>query len=250
MNPFIRPRPVDHPNLRIFGFHHAGGSAASYYPMSRELPDDWDLMLLDLPGRGKRHAQRPLEDLRGVVAQAMTDLEPWLGGPVALFGHSFGALVAVEVGRALQAAGHTPAWVGVSGRVAPAHLPPRRLSDLDDEALMTAMVSMGGIPQRLNEVPEFAERFLRVARADIRASDTYLPDPDRTPLSCPITVFGGTDDAWAPLSRMSGWSAETTAGYRRRVFPGGHFYFLGDAIKGFTRELVGEIRAVPALIGS
>jgi hypothetical protein len=54
---FARPRPQSNPSLRVIAFHHAGGSAAMYHPLSAALPADWELLILDLPGRGKRHAE-------------------------------------------------------------------------------------------------------------------------------------------------------------------------------------------------
>lgn len=247
MSPFVRPRVLADPAVRVFGFHHAGGSAAMYHPIGRELPADWELCLLDLPGRGKRHAERPLERLDEVVARAVADLEPWLGSPFVLVGHSFGALVALEAGRVLDGLGRPPLWVGVSGRVPPGCRPGTRLSQLDDEELLRAMVAMGGMPDRLNEVPAFVERFLRVTRADLRAVESYAPDPGRVPLSCPLTVFTGTDDLWAPLPALAGWAEESVRGCRRRVFPGGHFYFAGPAMKDFARALVEEVQAVVPL---
>ncbi|GAA1905930.1 alpha/beta fold hydrolase [Streptomyces sodiiphilus] len=247
-SPFVRPNPCEDPALRVVGFHHAGGSAAVYYPMGREFPPSWELALLDLPGRGKRFAQEPLEDMEQVVDRAVRDLEPFLdGSPLALFGHSFGALVALETGRALQRMGFTPQWLGVSGRVPPNFTRITRLSELDDEELLRTMVDMGGTPGRITEVPEFVARFLRVARADLRAAESYRPDPGRPPMSCPLTVFGGTEDAWAPLPAMAGWQNESLHACRRRVLPGGHFYFLGPALKGFTRDLIAEIRTVTAV---
>ncbi|MFI0241428.1 thioesterase II family protein [Streptomyces sp. NPDC016845] len=246
MNPFVRPHRSDDPEMRLFGFHHAGGSAAAYYPMIRELPQSWELLLLDLPGRGKRHGQQPLEHMDQVVRRAVADMEPWLDGrPVALFGHSFGALVALEVGRVLESMGRTPLWLGVSGRVPPSVRRVPKLSELNDEQLLRALVTMGGTPERLGDIPEFRDRFLGITRADLRAAESYEPDPGRTPLSCPLTVFCGTDDAWAPLSTMSGWAAETATGMRQRVYSGGHFYFQGRReLKRLTHDLVDEIQAV------
>ena len=244
MNPFVRPRPVEQPAVRVFGFHHAGGSAAVYYPMNREFPADWELLLLDLPGRGKRHTQQPLETMSEVVARAVADIEPWLDGtPVALFGHSFGALVALEAGRYLERAGHPLVWVGVSGRIPPGFPSATLLSELDDGDLLDEMTTMGGLPERVREVPQFIERFLRIARCDLRAAESYHPVPDRAPLAAPLTVFCGVGDTWAPPSAMSGWSRETRRPYRQQVFPGGHFYFLGAALDGFVRTMTGEIQA-------
>jgi surfactin synthase thioesterase subunit len=244
MSPFVRPRPVDDPALRLIGFHHAGGSAAVYYPMIREFPEDWDLVLLDLPGRGKRHREPPISDMGELVGRVVQDVTPWIGAPFALFGHSLGAILAAEVGRELDARGTPPVWVGVSGRAAPLFQRNvrRRLHELDDETLLKELLSLGGIPERVHEVPEFIARFLRIARADLQAAESYTPHPQRPPLTCPVTAFGGDGDTWAPQEMVAAWSQETRGGFQQRRFPGGHFYFLGHSFAEFTRQVVSEAR--------
>jgi surfactin synthase thioesterase subunit len=240
---------VAHPVVRLVGFHHAGGSAAVYYPLHRHLPLDWDLLLLDLPGRGKRHRMSPLDRIDEVLAIVETDVrECPADAPLALFGHSYGAILAAEVARMLADAGREPVWLGVSGRMAPAfHAQSRhRLAELTDVELMAELFAMGGLPEQAATTPEFKERFLATVRADLRAVDSYRPDPDRMRLSCPITVFGGTSDAWAPAPTLGAWAAETTGGFRQRLFPGGHFYFLGAMFETLATEIVTAVAAALA----
>jgi surfactin synthase thioesterase subunit len=243
MSPFVRPRPHPRPTLRLIVFHHAAGSAAVYYPLIHGLPQDWDLVILDLPGRGKRHAETPLGLMPQLVERAVEDVQRWLDVPVALFGHSLGAILAVEVGRCLESMGYPPAWLGISGRVAPSFQAEsrRRLHEMDDGALMNELLALGGTPDRISEFPEFRERFLRIARADLSAAESYAPAPSRMKLSCPLTTFGGTSDAWAPPSSMHAWARETSGSFQQHLFPGGHFYFLGAAFAGFTRKLVEDV---------
>jgi surfactin synthase thioesterase subunit len=242
MSCFVRPNPLACPSLRVIAFHHAGGSAAMYHPMSAELPAGWELLILDLPGRGKRYAEPPIRTTPALVERVLEDLRPWLDLPFALFGHSLGAILAAEVGRACEQLGVPPVWVGVSGRVAPtlqAHA--RRLNDLDDASLLAEVLALGGTPDRLTEIPELRDHFLRVVRADIAVLDSYQPAPDRAALGCPMTAFAGTGDVWAPPATMRPWARETRSDFRLRQFEGGHFYFLGPAFAGFTREMVHEI---------
>lgn len=242
MSSFVRPHPLARPSLRVIAFHHAGGSAATYHPMSAELPDAWELLILDLPGRGKRHAEEPICTTPALVARVVDDVRPWLDLPFALFGHGLGAVLAAEVGRACEQLGAPSVWVGVSGRVAPtlqAHA--RRLNELEDTSLLAEVLALGGTPDRLAEIPELRAHFLRVVRADIAALDSYQPAPDRAALGCPMTAFAGTTDVWAPPATMRPWARETRSDFRLRQFEGGHFHFLGPAFAGFTRELVHEI---------
>jgi medium-chain acyl-[acyl-carrier-protein] hydrolase len=239
---FVRPCPHPNPSLRLIVFHHAGGSAAMYYPMSAELPADWELLILDLPGRGKRYTAEPLRTAPELVACALEDVRPWLDVPVALFGHSLGAILAAELGRECMQLGATPVWVGVSGRVAPTlQAQTRRLNELDDESLLAEIMALGGTPGRLHEVPELREHFLRVVRADIAVLESYQPAPDRAALGCPVSAFAGASDMWAPPATMRPWARETSGDFQLRVFEGDHFYFLGPAFAGFTRALVREI---------
>ncbi|WCN83977.1 thioesterase II family protein [Micromonospora sp. LH3U1] len=244
MRPFIRPRPVDDPTVRLILLHHAGSSAMAYYPLVGLLPDDWDVLLLDLPGRGSRHGERLSREMTRVVDAVLADVSPQADGRYALFGHSMGAIVAGEVARRLAGQGRPPVWVGVSGRSAPATpvAGPAELTGLDDTSLLTTLVGLGGLPARIGEIPEFREQFLRIVRADLEAVASYRPVAGRLPLPCPVTVFGGIDDPFAPLSSLPAWQEETVEPLRQCLFPGGHFYFAGDAMAEFARQLRAELR--------
>jgi surfactin synthase thioesterase subunit len=242
MSFFARPRPHAHPSLRLIVFHHAGGSSAMYHPISAQLPPDWELLLLDLPGRGKRYAEAPISNASELVERVVSEVHPWLDVPVALFGHSLGAILACEVGRAWERRGKPPLWVGVSGRVAPIlQAQARRLSTLDDASLLSEVLALGGTPERLVDIPELRDHLLRVVRADIAVLESYQPAPNRPALGVPVTAFAGTSDVWAPPTTMRPWARETRSDFRLREFEGGHFYFLGPAFPEFTRELVREI---------
>ncbi|CAM5278995.1 thioesterase [Streptomyces spiroverticillatus] len=246
MSHFVRPRDLTRPAVRLVAFHHAGGSAASYFPLSRYLPADWDVLLLDLPGRGKRHAQPALADMREVVAAATDDVRPLADGtPLAFFGHSFGAVVAFETARALEARGDGPFWVGVSGRGAPGHEVLTRLPDHagPDAELIARLREMGGMPERLDAVPEFRDRFLRLVRCDLRAVADYRPDAHRPPLAASLTAFGATHDSWAPIASMAAWARQTRGPFTERTYDGGHFHFLGSAFEAFAADLVDEVSA-------
>jgi surfactin synthase thioesterase subunit/malonyl CoA-acyl carrier protein transacylase/aryl carrier-like protein len=259
---FVRPRPQDNPSVRLIAFHHAGGSAAMYHAMSAWLPADWDLLVLDLPGRGKRHAEPPISDVPELVARVIDDVYPWLDAPFALFGHSLGGMLAADTARACERLGTPPVWIGISGRVAPTiQMQTSHLSQLDDAALLAEIVALGGTPAGVGEHRELRERFLRVLRADLALLETYRAATDRAPLQCPITAFAGMSDDWAPPTTMRPWARETRGSFHLRLFPGGHFYFLGSGLgsgpgsnlgsgpgvgleaglAGLTRDIVREI---------
>jgi surfactin synthase thioesterase subunit len=247
MTPFVRPRAVSNPAVRLIVFHHAGGSSSTYYGLSSMIPSDWDLLLLDLPGRGKRYAERPIERMTEIVERVVQDVGPWLDAPVALFGHSLGAIVAAEVGRACEKLGPSPIWVGLSGRIGPSQLPERRsLHELDDESLLRELLALGGTSSRVAETPEFLAHFLRNARADLAAVASYLPQRARSKSSYPVTAFAGASDPWAPPHSMRCWQEETIKDFRLRQFEGGHFYFLGTSLPALARTIVADVEQYAA----
>ncbi|HET9619871.1 MAG TPA: alpha/beta fold hydrolase, partial [Kofleriaceae bacterium] len=205
-------------------------------------PADWELLILDLPGRGKRYSEPPVTAARDLIARVVDDVRPWLDAPIALFGHSLGAILAAEVGRACEQLGAAPVWVGVSGRIAPTlQGQARRLSELDDQALLDAITGLGAMPDRVADVPDLRAHFLRVVRADLAVLESYQPTPDRPALGCAVTAFAGTSDVWAPPTTMRPWARETRGEFCLRQFDGGHFFFLGSPFHGFAREIVREI---------
>lgn len=244
MTTVVRPRPVDQPVVRLVVFHHAGASASAYFPLVHGLPTDWDLLLPDLPGRGKRHSSPPLRDMSSIVSVVTDDVLAGAQAPIALFGHSLGAVVAVEVAHQLRSHGVRPLWVGVSGRVAPRTrgAAQRGEAEVSDQELLRRLRDLGGLPDRLDEVPEFEGRLLHLVRADLHAVSSHRPDPGREPLTVPLTAFGSTEDECAPPAGLGDWAWETNAGFRTRLFPGGHFHFFGAAFPGFAGVLADEIR--------
>jgi surfactin synthase thioesterase subunit len=250
MTPFIRPSRRDDAAMRLAVVHHAGGSAAAYFPLGRELPADWDVLLADLPERAAGRAAPLPWEVAGAVKVLAKELLPWAdAAPLALFGHSLGAVVAFETAHALEERGAQVAWVGVSGRAAPGRRAPVALLDphVPDEELARALDRLGGLPERLSAYPDIRLRFLQRIRNDLTALDGYRPDEDRQPLTAPLTAFGGAADPLAPPAALAAWARQTTGRFAVRTLTGGHFGLLAHGFKEFTPTLVDEVRAhVPA----
>jgi medium-chain acyl-[acyl-carrier-protein] hydrolase len=180
-----------------------------------------------------------------VIAMAADDVSTWSDRPLALFGHSMGGILAVEVARLLERRATAPVWLGVSGRIAP-NQPISNgaaLHKLPDERLMGALTAMGGMSARMSELPEdHRGRLLDLVRHDLRLVEKYRPDPARASLNVPITAFVGAQDKWTPASLMADWALETSSNFRQRIFHGGHFYFFGQAFAELSHVIVAEVR--------
>src|SRR5262245_54254798 len=101
--------------VRLFLFHHSGGSAAMYNGWPDMLPGDIDCRRVQLPGRQERHRDPPYTELDPLVSVVSTVVGAELDGrPYAFFGHSMGALLAYRLALTMaRTAGAGPVLVGV-----------------------------------------------------------------------------------------------------------------------------------------
>lgn len=101
--------------LRLFVFHHAGGSHLAYRDWPSRFPSGWQVRIPDAPGRGPRDTRPALRDADALVEHYLHALEGELTGRFVFFGHSLGAMAAYQLTRRLIETGRTaPRWLGIS----------------------------------------------------------------------------------------------------------------------------------------
>ncbi|MGW7529826.1 thioesterase II family protein [Streptomyces sp. NPDC054783] len=218
---------AEEPQLRLFVFHHSGGSHLMYRDWPSCFPADWEVQTADAPGRGPRDERPPLSDTGALLEYFLHELDSRLTGRFAFFGHSMGGLVAYELTRRLIDLGRTPpAWLGVSARgtLHPDGDPTRRHL-LSDAELRRELMAMGGTSSSVLDHDELWDLFAPTIRADLRISETWRTKPLTAPLPVPLSVFGGTRDHVAPPHRLDGWAAASEHFLGLHLFDGGHFYF-------------------------
>lgn len=111
------PQDPQDPQVRLFVFHHAGGSHLAYRDWPACFPAGWQVHLPDAPGRGPRDERPALHDATALVDHYLHTLDDTMSGRFAFFGHSLGAMVAYELTRRLIDEGRTPPlWLGISAR--------------------------------------------------------------------------------------------------------------------------------------
>ncbi|CAM5560433.1 thioesterase II family protein [Streptomyces griseomycini] len=225
--PWIAGRyAVGPPRLRLFCLPPAGGGASTFNAWRPHLPPGIELAPVELPGRGSRIGE-PVPYALGPLADGLLDgVRGELDLPYALFGHSFGAVVAYELTRRIERRDDLPAPAAllVSAHRAP-HVPLGRepLTGSDDRRLAAWLHGHGGLPGELLEHPGFLSHLLRAVRADLELAESYLL-PEPAPVRCPLVVLAGADDDVAAPSAVEPWAGYGAAPPRMRVVPGGHSY--------------------------
>jgi medium-chain acyl-[acyl-carrier-protein] hydrolase len=229
--------------MRLICFPYAGATRHVFARWSDSLPAWLDIRALQLPGRGTRVRETPVRGFDDLLDALMPQIAALLDLPVALFGHSVGAIVAFEIARRMARKGAPPAHLVVSGCRAPQSagfdLPPR---DASDDDLVADLRQLNGTPPELLEAPHLMEMFLQPLRADydLLRSYVFVPGP---PLTCPVTLFmGEDDDRENGEGRWEGWRTLAAGPWEAVTFPGDHFFprsaapaLLAYLAQSFTR---------------
>lgn len=211
-------------SLRLLCFPYAGGSSQIYREWQKGFPAHIEVCAINLPGRGHRLSEPAYTNVHDLVKAAIEDLSPIIDRPIALFGHSMGALIAYEFAHLLrQRRGVEPKHFLVSSRRAP-HLPSDRFTyNLPEEEFLAEISQLNGTPREVLEHPELMQLLMPLLRADFELIQTYKYTP-RPPLNCPLTVVGGSEDDEITDDKLAAWRQHTTGEFSLQIVPGDHFF--------------------------
>ena len=239
-SPWLAERVPPGARYRLLCFPHAGGGALLYRPWVEWAPPGLAVLPVHLPGREERYREAPFRDLDSLVEALLGALEPVLGQPYGLFGHSMGAIVAFELARRLVASNAAPDHLFVSACRAP-HLHDGWPGPIGSGpgGLTRELLRLGGTPAEALADARVIELLEPVIRADIAMCHGYRATIG-PPLRCPIAAFGGADDDATPEALLRAWQAHTSGPFWLRVFPGGHFY-LRQHQAALLRAIVGDL---------
>ncbi|WP_063810151.1 thioesterase II family protein [Kibdelosporangium phytohabitans] len=219
--------------IRLLCFHYAGGAASMFRTWHTVFPGEIEPVAVQLPGRDDRHAEPPYEAMSELIPALLDALPPVLDKPLACYGFSMGARVALALSHELRERGlPLPVRLFVASSAAPAlRLPVRGWAETD-EGLVAYMRELGGTSSVVFDHPDLLDLFLPAVRADLKVVGT-CPITDTEPLPVPIRAFAGENDTEAAPDRMLPWRAETSAGFDLDILPGDHFF----TARGTTRML-------------
>ncbi|MER9883581.1 alpha/beta fold hydrolase [Mesorhizobium sp. M0118] len=241
------------PSYRIICFPHGGGSVQSFRNWSDYLPEDVELICLDLPGRGKRSAEGPIRSMDVLVPMVIEALSGYSDRPFIFFGHSMGALVAYEIARSLEKARRPSPFHVVVSAHPPADVPADEpaMYRYPDEKLTDVIRTLGMVPDQALANEELLHDFiLPPLRADFELAETY----DRslaTPLTAAITAIGGVQDEIINADELDGWRRLTTSRFARIMLDGDHFYthsMSAEVVSTLLREVEGVKAQLPVSI--
>ena len=235
--------PRSNPSRRLFGFPHAGGGSAVFFPWTKHFGESTEVHAAQFPGRERRRDEPFVTDFNE-AAQALADaIYPLIDRPYVLYGHSLGSLMAFEVVHRLRVMGAPlPVHLFVASRRAPqvAYVGDQPIGSLPkEEFLRLLQENYGALPQAVLSNPELLDMFEPIIRSDMILLEGYQYS-ERGPLDCPLTVYSGVDDPSVNNDMLEAWKQHTTVGFERKHFPGDHF-FVQSQLKPLLESLSKEL---------
>lgn len=237
----VRWRPAPQAGVRLFCLPQAGGGASTFRTWAHRLAPAVEVVAVQLPGRESRFGERPYTDLGHLLPELIRNLTPLIDRPHAWFGHSMGAPIGFEICRALRRLGlPEPLRLFVGGHPAP-HLTPREepFADAPDDAFIARIRDFSDAPAEVLANTAMLTALLPMLRADCALAETYRYRHE-PPLGCPVSVFGGTDDALVDEDELAAWKVHTSAECTVRLVAGGHSFLHrnpGPVLEAITADL-------------
>jgi pyochelin biosynthetic protein PchC len=204
-----------------------GGGAHLYRDWAARLPAALGVAALEPPGRGSRSGESFALSAQDLVAEFAADCRALLNRPVVLYGHSMGALLALDLARRLRADRDWRPTALIAAASEPPDAAPvggGTLDSVSSDELVSRLRAWGGTAEELLADPEYLASVLPVLRADL-AMMAGRVEVAQAPLGCPVHVYlGADDDAVDAAAAAEGWARQSLDGSSVRIFPGGHFF--------------------------
>ncbi|QUI61531.1 thioesterase [Pseudoalteromonas sp. A22] len=181
--------------VKLICFPYAGGGTHVFIPWQQLLHPHIELCIVQPPGRGSNFELAPFAEMTQLVDALKPELSSDLNGNYAVFGHSLGSRVALEVvRRAIHLGYRKPQHFVAPGSPGP-KLPclDKDCTSLNDAQFIQVIKELNGTPPEVLGNMELLELFLPTLR-----SDFYLAEQHKCEQSSLIaehmTILSGKKD--------------------------------------------------------
>ncbi|MGF1737870.1 thioesterase II family protein [Photobacterium satsumensis] len=214
----------DNGDYRLICFPFSGGGSNIYRQWPAHLPQA-EVWALKLPGREARFSEPVMTDLELLVETLAPIVRVLMDKPCVFFGHSMGALIALELTRYVEKHyGCSPELLVVSGFRSPERKSKKRqLHALPESEFVSELREYGGTVPQILEHRETMLLLLPMLRGDFKMHETHNFDPSQS-VSCPIHALYGRADEVANRDDIEGWEKYTQETIAITEFDGEHFF--------------------------
>jgi surfactin synthase thioesterase subunit len=218
------------PRTKIICFPFAGGGPSAFRSWNQFTEPDLEVLAPPLAGRERLVDRAPPSTVQEAVDAVVPEVIARINQePVVIFGHCFGALLAYELTRYLEACCDGRVLrLFISGSAGPWTRPAQRATGLPDAEFLARVEDIAGYRHPALEHPEMRDLIMPALRADIAISEAYQPASDYR-LRAPITVIRGKNDRFVSAAKCKDWALAASSGFEYIEVPGSHMYITDSA---------------------
>ncbi|MDE8603485.1 thioesterase domain-containing protein [Marinomonas sp. RSW2] len=239
------------PALRLFMFPYAGGNARIFNHWAKSIPQNIEVLALQLPGRGERITEQPQSNIDSLLNTLEIEFSTYNANavPFVFLGHSLGARIAIELTYRFYARQKTlPIHFIASGALSPDL---KRIqintSSMSNCAFVELLKRIGGTPKNILENNELMQLILPAIKADFCLAESTKPIKPN-PLPIGATILNGKSDFKDTELQIKHWQTHFSAEIKSHIFNGGHFFINEHAnevmpiVSDILRQLIFDIQ--------
>jgi surfactin synthase thioesterase subunit len=219
--------------IKLFCFPYAGAGASIYRAWIRMVDDRLTIVPVQLPGREELFAQAPNRNINEAIDHVveLVRSNAQEGERIAMFGHSFGAVLGFAVAQHLIDAPYLRlVRLVVSGAICPITPLGRKSDDLSDDDFVANVEEIAGYSHPALADSELRDIVLPALRADVLLHESYVIQ-DPVILDTPITVIRGADDHLVSREACAAWQRVTSKDVDILELTGSHMYFAESPVQ-------------------
>ncbi|KAK2959184.1 putative Thioesterase PikA5 [Blattamonas nauphoetae] len=244
-SPWFLRQPAENPRIRLICFPYTGGGATMYATWNKLVPNDVDVMAIQLPGRQSRMNEPPIDDPLLVTDLVVEAILPFIKHtPFIIFGYSMGGDTAMLVANKLVKE-HNLSPLAMVFAATPAlhrYQPPEPLLTTYDENEFPSQVSKYfGLDEQTSSLLGLTASYVRADIRSMERLDGIFEPSDPPQFTCPFIVFAGKTDHIIPEETTRAMKDYTSGPFTYRLLNEGHFF---NRSKKFLNLLSGELSEI------
>jgi surfactin synthase thioesterase subunit len=183
---------------------------------------DFDVVTLELPGRGRRMDESLLKDFDLAAADIFRQLLSKLASRrYMVYGHSLGAYLALRVSNMAARCGKAPLYLFVSGNPGPGVRDDKKRYLMENDLFIAELVKLGGMSQEFVENREMFEFFEPILRADFEIAERNELAAEPA-INVPLFAMMGSEEE--NVEKIGNWERFTNSRFDHRILGGDHFF--------------------------
>ena len=221
--------------------HFAGGNVYSYKSIQDLLKEKYDVVVLELPGRGNRMDEELLIDMKDVTEDIYSQILPYAmdkDSNYVIYGHSMGGLVGYLTSVMLEENEiPLPKHLIVSGSKAPSVKTKVMKHNLPLQEFKEHLRAYNGTPSEIIENDDFFEFYEPILRADFQVIEKHNLDK-KYKLNIPIVAFRGEDENFSKKD-FEKWKKFSNKSVKTHYCNGNHFFIFKHKYN-FVEKIIDE----------